>query len=151
MRQHVMEASNGKNDYFSIHPNTDSMLGFAFEYPMSGEKTAFFADDGVGLINPGIRQYLEFIYSPNPTVGAIDISISWDFSGNALRWSLWQVAKNRFKAEKTRIFETGIRKYYENSGVLICRPIEPNGMAASFKLLGGSEESSGGHNHDGIG
>jgi hypothetical protein len=56
---------------------------------------------------------------------------------------------NRYPVEKRRIFETGLRKYYEDSAVLICRPIVENGLAASFKLLGGSTDQSGHHNHDG--
>jgi hypothetical protein len=35
-RQHIVEASNGENDFFKIDPNTDKMLAFGFEYPMNG-------------------------------------------------------------------------------------------------------------------
>ena len=57
---------------------------------------------------------------------------------------------NSFPVENRRKFETGIRKYYDESAVLICRPTVENGLAASFKLLGGSKDQSGHHNHDGI-
>ena len=66
-----------------------------------------------------------------------------------MRYSLLMEPKNRFFAEKKRTFDTGIRKYYEESAILICRPLIENSLASSFKLLGGSEDKGGGHNHDG--
>ena len=149
MRQHVMEASEGKNDFFLTNPNADKMLAFGFEYPMSDRMTALFADDSKGEMNAEIRKYIEITYSPNPILD-YDIAISWNLIGQAFRYSLFIEPNNRFPVENKRIFETGIRKYYEESGVLICRPAERNGLAASFKLLGGAEDNSGGHNHDGF-
>ena len=57
---------------------------------------------------------------------------------------------NHYPVQKRVDFQTDIRKYYETSCILICRSTVPNGLAASFKLLGNSEVSSiGGHGHDG--
>ena len=58
--------------------------------------------------------------------------------------------KNRYPVQNRVVFENDLRKYYETSCILICRSILPNGLAASFKLLGNSEVSSGNvHGHDG--
>jgi hypothetical protein len=40
-----MEASDGKNDFFLTNENSDKMLAFGFEYPMSGRRCAQFGDD----------------------------------------------------------------------------------------------------------
>ena len=81
-----------------------------------------------------------------PSLTDFDISINWNLSGQSFRWSLMFEPNNYFPVEKKRIFETGIRKYYEDSCVLICRS---SGLAVSFKLLGGAENVGSGHNHDG--
>ena len=143
-----MEASNGTVDFFLINPNTVKMLAFGFEYPMSGRNSSQFSDDGEGQINLDVRNYIEMTYSSNIT--RYDISIDWTTVGLALRFSLIMVPENRFSISKNITFETGIRKYYNESAVLICRSIVSNGLAAAFKLLGGSPEIGGDHNHDGI-
>jgi hypothetical protein len=149
MRQHIMEASDGKNDFYLTNSNADKILAFAFEYPMSGTMTAYFADDSKGEIKVDIRKYIKITYSPDP-VTDFDISINWHLSGQSLRWSLMIEPNNYFPVENKKVFETGLRKYYEESCVLICRSIESSGLAASFKLLGGAEDIGGGHNHDGF-
>ena len=148
-RQHMMEASNGQNDYFLTNPNADKMLAFGFEYPMVGTKSARFSDDGSGEISADIRKYIEITYSPYPITN-FQVQLSWNPVGLALRFSLVMEPNNRFLSEYKRIFEVGLRKYYEESCVLICRPLISNGLAASFKLLGGSRNKDGGHNHDGM-
>jgi hypothetical protein len=147
-RQLVMEASDGKNDYFLTNPNVNKMMAFAFEYPMSDLKSAQFSDDKVGEIKEDIRKYIELTYSPNP-ISSFDISVNWLLIGQALRYSLIMEPKNRYPVQNKTIFATGLRKYYEESEILICRPIVANSLAASFKLLGGSIAISGNHNHDG--
>ena len=148
-RQHMMEASNGQNDYFLTNPNADKMFAFGFEYPMVGTKSARFADDGYGEISDDIRKYIEITYSPYP-ITDYQVILSWSVVGLALRFSLLMEPSNRFPSKNKRIFEVGIRKYYEESCVLICRPLISDGLAASFKLLGGTRNKDGGHNHDGI-
>ena len=147
MRQHIMEASHGSVDFFLTKPNVEKMMAFGFEYPMSGSNCAQFADDGNGQINDDVRNYIELTY--NSSKKNYDISIDWSTVGLALRFSLIMASKNRFSMVKQTVFETGIRKYYNDSAVLICRPIAANGLVASFKLLGGGTDMSGGHNHDG--
>ena len=147
-RQLVMEASDGKNDFFLTNPNVDKMMAFAFEYPMSGLRSAQFSDDKVGEIKDDVRKYIELTYSPNP-ISSFDISVNWLLVGQALRYSLIIEPKNRYPVQNKTLFATGIRKYYEESEILICRPTVVNGLAASFKLLGGSSAISGNHNHDG--
>ena len=142
-----MEASHGSVDFFLTNPNVEKMMAFGFEYPMSGSNCAQFSDDGTGKINDDVRNYIELAYSPS--VKTNDISIDWSTVGLALRFSLLLEPKSRFSMIKKKVFETGIRKYYNESGVLICRPIAANGLAASFKLLGGGTDMSGDHNHDG--
>ena len=148
MRQHIMEASDGKNDFFLTHPNADKMLAFGFEYPMCERKCAQFGDDGDGEIKEEIRKYVEITYSSNE-IKNYAVILSWSVVAQALRFSLLMDPKNRFPVANKRTFETGIRKYYEDSVILICRPTVSNGLAASFKLLGGSLEIDGSHNHDG--
>ena len=147
-RQHVMEASEGKNDFFTIHPNTDQMLAFGFEYPMNGTKCAFFSDDGDGTINSDIRNYIQMLYTSD--LKNKEVFIDWSTVGLALRFSLDINPNNIYQIENNRTFEVGIRKYYNESAVLICRPNRVDGLAASFKLLGGGADSTGDHNHDGI-
>jgi hypothetical protein len=148
LRQHVMEASNAKNDLFLTYPTLDKIMTFAFEFPMSGIKSAMFADDGKGESNSDIQNYIENTYSPDP-IRNHDVQLSWEILGWMLRFSLKMNLKNRFPGEIRRNFETEVRKYYGESAVLICRPSNRNGLAASFKLLGGSTDISGHHNHDG--
>ena len=148
MRQHIMEVSDGKNDFFLTNPNADKMLAFGFEYPMSETKSAQFADDQYGEIKVDIRKYVEITYSPYPITN-YEVILNWNLMGQSIRYSLLMEPNYRFPVEKKRIFETGIRKYYEESAILICRPNDPNSLAASFKLLGGAEDIGGSHNHDG--
>ena len=148
-RQLAMEASDGRNDFFRTNQNVDKMLAFAFEYPMSGIYSARFSDDGKGVINLEIRKYIEMTFSPDP-VPLYDIQINWGLIGWVLRMDIKMNPNNRYPVENRKKFETGFRKYYEDSAVLVCRSNVPNGLAASFKLLGGSEEQQGAHNHDGI-
>ena len=147
MRQHVMEASNGTVDFFLFNPNTVKLLAFGFEYPMSKGNTSQFSDDGVGQINIDVKNYIEMTYISNIT--NYDVAIDWTTVGLSLRFSLIMVPENRFSISQNLTFETGIRKYYNESAVLICRPIVPSGLAAAFKLLGSSPEIGGDHNHDG--
>ena len=149
MRQQIMEASDGRNDYFSTNPNVDKMMAFAFEYPMSGTKSAQFADDGKGSINSEIRKYIEMTYSPDP-IPYNEVLLHTGLLGISLRFSLIMNPNHHFPVENRRIFQSGFRKYYEDSAILICRSSVPNGLAASFKLLGGSEDQQGAHNHDGV-
>jgi hypothetical protein len=62
-RQHVMEASDGLNNYFLTNPNADKNLAFAFEFPMSGAKNSQFFDNLNGLIERPIINYIEISYS----------------------------------------------------------------------------------------
>ena len=148
-RQHLMEASNGENDFFLTNPNVDKMLAFAFEYPLSGRKCARFADDADGEIKENHRKYIEISYSLSSSSN-YEVILNWGVVGHALRYSLLMEPNNRFVVRQARAFETGIRKYYEESAILICRPLFEGGLAASFKLLGGGEHSGGDHNHDGM-
>ena len=148
MRQHIMEATDGKSDFFLTNPNVDKMLAFGFEYPMSGRKCAQFCDDGSGEIKADIRKYIEIIYSHTPVTN-YNVALNWNTVGIATRFSLLMEPNNRFLIATKRKFEIGLRKYYENSGVLICRPSSQGSLASSFKLLGGSLEKDGSHNHDG--
>jgi hypothetical protein len=84
-RQQVMEASDGLNDYFLTNPNADKMLAFGFEYPMSGTKSAQFADDGKGAINSEVRKYIEMTYSPDP-IPVYDIQLKTGLLGDTLRF-----------------------------------------------------------------
>ena len=143
-----MEASNGKNDYFLTNPNADKMLAFGFEFPMVDTKTAQFGDDSVGEIKNDIRKYIEATYSPNPNPN-IEVILNWRVPGQAIRFSLLMEPLNRFPAENRRTFSTGLRKFYEDSVILICRPLTSTGIYATFKLLGGSMDYEGSHNHDG--
>jgi hypothetical protein len=147
-RQHIMEASYGKNDFFLTNPNADKMLAFGFEYPMSGRKCARFADDADGEIKNEHRKYIEISYS-GYNITNYEVIINWSVVGHALRYSLLMEPNNRFPVRNRRTFETGVRKYYEESAVLICRPHTNGSLAASFKLLGGGDHSGGDHNHDG--
>ena len=148
MRQHLMEASEGKNDFFLTNPNVDKMLAFAFEYPMMGRKCAQFGDDKDGEIKEEIRNYIELTFCPNP-IKNHQVMLNWSVVGQAIRYSLLMEPNNHFPVENKRTFETGLRKYYEDSAILICRPsCITNGLAASFKLLGGSSNKDGNHNHD---
>ena len=101
MRQHIMEASDGKNDFYLTNQNADKMLAFGFEYPMSGTMTAYFADDSRGEIKAEIRKYIEITYSPNP-ITDFDISINWSLSGQSFRWSLRIEPNNYYPVEKKK-------------------------------------------------
>ncbi len=150
MRQHLMEASDGKNDFFLSNPNADKMLAFGFEYPMMGRKCARICDDKDGEIKEEIRKYIEITYSPNP-IKNHEVKLNWSVVGQAIRYSLLMEPNNCFSVENKRTFETGIRKYYEESAILICRPSCNGSLAATFKLLGGSSDKEGNHNHDDAG
>jgi hypothetical protein len=106
-----------------------------------------FSDDDDGNINFDIRNYIEMIYTSNPQNNMI--IIDWSTVGLALRFSLDINPSNIYQIENNRTFEIGIRKYFNESGILICRPNRPEGLAASFKLLGGGRDPTGDHNHDG--
>ena len=93
-RQQVMEASNGLNDYFLTNPNADKMLAFGFEYPMSGTKSALFADDMYGGINLEVRKYIEMTYSPDP-IPFNDVQLKIGLLGDSLRFRSGVNIKNK--------------------------------------------------------
>ena len=57
--------------------------------------------------------------------------------------------QNRFPKTNNVIFgsSTDKRKYYNKSGILVCRSNNGVGLSATFKLLGGGLDPKGGHNH----
>lgn len=66
-------------------------------------------------------------------------------------YDLLHNANNRYPSSKRIKFASGIRKFYNVSGILVVKPTSNDGLYATFRCLGGSPDPSGNHNHDDAG
>ena len=151
MRQAVMEATNGSLDYFLTNPNFPRLVAFAFEYPMQENVGAMIGDDNKGYFDSGMRNYLESTFNEenSPNYNASNLNYNNLFMEFVMEINLKMKKEFRYPLKNKYIFEKEFkRKYYHSSGILICRG---DNLAATFKLLGGTNVSDCGHQHDDAG
>ena len=143
-----MEATDGRIDYFLTHSSIPEFAAFAFEFPMQDNVAAMFGDDKTGVFEKGMRNYIESTFSADPTPNYNESYLNYDnlFMGFVMENSLNMNSKNRYPLKERIHFERNHkRKYYPESGVLICRGTK---ISATFKLIG----STGiGHDHNDAG
>ncbi len=151
LRQAVMEATDGRIDYFLTNSNFPKFAAFAFEFPMQSNRGAMFGDDDKGYFEEGIRNYLESTFSKSNTPHYNDSYLNYNdlFMAFIMKINLKMNRKYRFPVEQKISFEKNKRKYYSDANVLVCRG---DTLAVVFKLLGGREKDpTGAHNHDDAG
>jgi len=159
MRQLILEATQKKVDLFD-NQNIAKVLSIArnpIEYQMTPTSGAHFGDDKVqNNFNMGIVNYMQSAFLKKQLSNYFNESWSWSrFNGEALYYDLRMNPENRKKANKTDDFTNlAFYKYYPDSGILVSRPSDKfkvDGLAATIKYFGGSDEVGGGHNHDEVG
>ena len=150
MRQAVMEATNGKTDYFLVNRNFPKLAAFAFEFPMHKNFGAMLGDDDKGYFDSGMLNYLESTFSikDSPKYNASNLNYDNLFMEFVLEINLKMNKRYQYPIKNKVRFEKDKRKYYSNSGILVCRG---DTLAATFKLLGGMYVADSGHQHDDVG
>ena len=101
-------------DFFLTNHNAPQLLAYAFEFPMTDNIAAMFGDDKVGIIENGIRNYIDSTLSPNPNPNYSDSNLDWTFFGFVMAHNLKMNIKNHYKMANRVIFAKDKRKYYHH-------------------------------------